>query len=162
METTSSVAANADRADVVVFPPLIGAVLIGSGVALHLAFPAQLLPNWELALGIGLPVLAGGIALQVACIRMLRRAGTDVIFKRPTSVILKRGPYEWSRNPIYLSVMAQVVGLSFALNTVWLLALSMLLLLYFQFWVIAREERYLERRFGDEYRAYKSSVRRWI
>lgn len=162
MEMTSNAGANGDRAKVGPLPPLIALVLIGSGIGLHLAFPARLLPARWLGLAIGLPVLALGIILNVAAIRTLLRAKTDLAFKKPTSLIVKNGPYGWSRNPIYLSALLQFVGLSFAVNTVWLLAVTPLLFLYFQFWVIAREGRYLERTFGEEYRAYKSEVRQWI
>jgi len=63
---------------------------------------------------------------------------------------------------MYVSVLVQFLGLAFAVNTVWLLALLPVLFLYLQLWVIRREEDYLERKFSEEYRSYTSSVRRWI
>lgn len=143
-------------------PPLIAIALFLAGIALHRAFPAPLFESWVPALAIGLPVLALGIVLNFAAIRALRRAKTDVTFEKPTSKIVREGPYRWSRNPVYLSGLLQFAGLGFALNTAWLPALLPVLYAYFRFWVIRREESHLERRFGEEYRGYTSSVRRWL
>jgi len=161
MATTSQAGAQVDRANVVVFPPLIGLLLIILGVGLHLAFPARILPEWWLGLAIGLPVFALGAFGQAATIRTLRRAGATPTF-RATSLVVRHGLYARSRNPMYVSVLMQFLGLAFAVNTVWLLALLPVLFVYLQLWVITREEGYLGRKFGEEYRKYTSSVRRWI
>jgi protein-S-isoprenylcysteine O-methyltransferase Ste14 len=63
---------------------------------------------------------------------------------------------------MYLAVILIFLGVAFALNGLWVLAMTPALFLYFNFGVIPYEERYLERRFGDQYRSYKSRVRRWI
>lgn len=77
-------------------------------------------------------------------------------------MIVQHGPYRLSRNPMYLSLAVIVLGIALAVNTVWLVAVLPVLLLWLQRGVIHREERYLARRFGEEYQAYRSRVRRWI
>ena len=161
MATLRQAGASVDRANVIVFPPVIGLLLILTGVGLHLAFPARVLPEWWLGLAIGLPVFALGAFGQAATIRTLRQAGATPIF-RATSLVVRHGLYGRSRNPMYLSILIWFLGLAFAVNTIWLLALLPVLFLYLQLWVIAQEEAYLGRKFGEEYRRYTSVVRRWI
>jgi protein-S-isoprenylcysteine O-methyltransferase Ste14 len=162
MESQSNQQTNNDRADVLLFPPLVGLVLILLGVGLQLVFPANLLAQERLALTVGGLILAFGIGLQIACIRTLKSAKTTPLFKKPTMQILQRGPYAKSRNPIYIAVLLQFSGLALMFNTWWIVAILPVLFLYLHFGVIAGEERYLERKFGDDYRAYMSGVPRWL
>ncbi|MCH7795577.1 MAG: isoprenylcysteine carboxylmethyltransferase family protein, partial [Proteobacteria bacterium] len=76
--------------------------------------------------------------------------------------ILSDGLYGVSRNPIYLGLTAIYLGVGVMADAGWVAVLLGPLLLVMHFGVIAREERYLERKFGDEYLRYKASVRRWI
>lgn len=151
-----------DKANVGVPPPVIAILLLASGIGLHSIYKLRLLPEWQLGLTIGLPILVIGIVLNIISIRKLRRADTDMAFKKASTQIVRHGPYHWSRNPIYVSGLLEFIGLSFLINTLWLLIMTLLLYLYFRFWVIAREERYLEQRFGKEYMRYKSETDRWI
>lgn len=79
-----------------------------------------------------------------------------------TTAIVTDGLFRFSRNPIYVSDLLLYVGLSLALNTWWALALTPVLVLIMNVGVIAREEAYLERKFGNEYLRYKQQVRRWL
>lgn len=142
-------------------PPLIFLALAAAGVGLHLVFPVSLLPWWILGAAVGVLIIAVGVGLLVASVRTLRDANTDHTGLEPTTALVKHGPFRWSRNPIFLGVLLWLPGLSLALNTIWLRALSLLLFLFFR-WVVVVEEQYLERRFVEEYLRYKSSVRRWI
>lgn len=93
----------------------------------------------------------------------LRRAGTTISVDRPTTAIVASGPYRYSRNPLYVALTLLYLGLgAAALNTLWALVLLPPLLVVIQRGVIEREERYLERKFGEEYRRYKRRVRRWL
>ncbi len=91
-----------------------------------------------------------------------RRAGTPIPTTQPTRVLVLTGPYRYSRNPVYLAMTVLYVSLALAFGGAATLLLLAPLLLVVRYGVIAREERYLERKFGDDYRAYKSHVRRWI
>ena len=133
------------------------------------AMRAPALPLWPLPLvahpagaliGAAVVLIAGG--LFIAAIRTLRKAGTRVPGNRPNTAIVRTGPYRFSRNPIYLAFSAFQIGIALWVGDVWLLITLVPALAIMCFWVIPREERYLEARFPNEYVPYKSLVRRWL
>ena len=81
---------------------------------------------------------------------------------RPSTTIVGTGPYRLTRNPIYLGMMLGLIGLAVALNSLWLLLPVAPFALVIRYGVVAREEAYLERKFGDVHLSYKSRVRRWL
>jgi len=142
-------------------PPLIylGSVLVGS--ALQWLHPVALVPAaWEAPLGAPLVVAAIGVFLLA--VRTFQRAGTPIQRVRPTTRIVQTGPYRFSRNPIYLAFTSLHLGVAVWVNSAWLLATLLVTLVLMSYGVIVREERYLERKFGDEYRRYKAAVRPWL
>lgn len=143
-------------------PPLIALALIAVGLVVHILFPVQVLVSGWVQFTVGLPVVALGIFAIGASARTFQRADTDDRFESPTSVIVSEGPYSFSRNPMYVGATVAFTGVALAVNTVWILVLVPVLLAYFWFGVVLREERYLQRRFGDAYVEYKSRVRRWL
>ena len=90
------------------------------------------------------------------------RAGVDPDPYERTTVIVATGPYALSRNPIYVSFNVVYAGLAFVVNTVWPIVFLPVGIALLYYGVIARDESYLERVFGDGYRHYKARVRRWI
>jgi protein-S-isoprenylcysteine O-methyltransferase Ste14 len=72
------------------------------------------------------------------------------------------GPFRFSRNPLYVALTLIYVGLALLTNALWVLVLIVPVLLLMHYGVVRREERYLEAKFGDAYRAYRSSVRRYL
>jgi len=92
----------------------------------------------------------------------MTRAGSNVPTNLPTTTIVERGPYRFTRNPIYLGMFLALIGLTVALDNFWLLAMLVLFAIVIRYGVVAREEAYLERKFGDVYRSYRSRVRRWL
>lgn len=143
-------------------PPLIALALVAVGVVVHLLVPGRILPTGWVQLAVGLPVVVLGIAVVTVSAKTFARAETDDRFATPTSVIVSEGPYAWSRNPMYVGATTAFVGISLAVNTVWILALVPVLVAYFWFGVVSREERYLRRRFGSTYADYTARVRRWV
>ncbi len=142
-------------------PPLVylGSILLG--LLLHFAWPLPLVRHPVGALvGAGVVLLA--IGLFVTAVRTFRAASTPAPGNRTTTTIVKTGPYRFSRNPIYLAFSALQVGIALWVGSVWLLITLVPALALMSFWVIPREERYLEARFSTEYLSYKSSVRRWL
>jgi protein-S-isoprenylcysteine O-methyltransferase Ste14 len=111
---------------------------------------------------VGVAFLLLPSVLGFAAFRAMRRARTSVNPYRPTTVLLTEGPFRVSRNPMYLGMAVQYVGLALLFNSLWAMVLLPLALVIVHLSVIKREERYLERKFGEEYRAYKAKVRRWI
>jgi protein-S-isoprenylcysteine O-methyltransferase Ste14 len=91
----------------------------------------------------------------------MTRAGSNVPTSLPTTTIVETGPY-LTRNPIYLGMVLGLIGLAIAFNGLWLLMTLVPFALVIRYGVVAREEAYLERKFGDVYRGYRSRVRRWL
>jgi protein-S-isoprenylcysteine O-methyltransferase Ste14 len=102
------------------------------------------------------------VALFVYSVRTFRRAGTPVPGNRPTTAIVRTGPYRYSRNPIYLAFSLLQIGIAFWLNSPWLLVTLVPAVALMSFVVIPREEQYLESRFPSDYLPYRDSVRRWL
>lgn len=150
-----------DNAGVIMRPPLLTLATFLAGLAIELLWPTCL-PGGRAHLVVGLLPLVGGIALMAAAMRQFRAAGTHVETWRPTQAIVTQGVYARTRNPIYVAMLSIYVGLGILVNSVWVLALAVPLFLVLRFGVIAREERYLERKFGAEYLAYREKVRRWL
>ena len=92
----------------------------------------------------------------------MRAAGTNVRPSLPATAIVTTGPFRFSRNPLYCSLTLLYLGLTAIFNTWWGLIVLVPLLLVMHFGVVLREERYLERKFGDTYRQYRMSVRRYL
>jgi len=142
-------------------PPLIYLASILLGLVVHLIWPAPLVPPSTSA-PLGLVVTLGAVALFVSAVRTFRAARTPVPGNRPTTTIVRAGPYRFTRNPIYLAFSLLQLGLSLWVNSVGLLIPLVPAVGLMSLVVIPREERYLEARFPSAYLAYKTSVRRWL
>ncbi|MCS4306295.1 protein-S-isoprenylcysteine O-methyltransferase Ste14 [Rheinheimera pacifica] len=99
---------------------------------------------------------------MLAAAGLFRRLGTKVPPSQPTTCIATTSPYRWTRNPMYLGMAFIYAGLAIGFDSPIALALLPLALIVIQTQVIAREERYLTSKFGDDYRSYKAGVRRWL
>ena len=142
-------------------PPFVYLGSIALGVVLHLLWPARLVPP-PVSTPLGAIVTVLAIALFVSAVRTLRAAGTPIPGNRPTTAIVRTGPYRFSRNPIYLAFSLVQLGLSLWVNSLALLITLIPAVALMWFVVIPREERYLEARFPSEYLPYRASVRRWL
>jgi len=151
-----------DHPGVVAPPPVIFLGFLALGLGLEWAWPTTLRidPVFRIALAAGLLGIAG--FLGVAGIRAFRRAGTNVPPHKPALAIVSDGPFRYSRNPLYLGLSLILAGLALGLDSLWVLAMLAPALIVIRHGVIAREERYLEAKFGDQYRQYKARVRRWL
>lgn len=92
----------------------------------------------------------------------MRRADTPIDPRRPVARLLTSGPFQLSRNPSYTSFALIYAGVACLVNTRWPLAFLPAVLAVVRRGVIGREERYLERTFGEEYTRYTARVRRWV
>jgi protein-S-isoprenylcysteine O-methyltransferase Ste14 len=142
-------------------PPLVYLTSLASGTVIHYAMPLPFLPG-TLAVPLGVPLVAVAIALFSYSVAKFRAAGTPVPARKPTTVIVRTGPYRFSRNPIYLGFSLFQLGIAIWVNSVWLLATLVGAVALIHYVVIRREEQYLERKFGAQYLDYKASVRRWL
>jgi protein-S-isoprenylcysteine O-methyltransferase Ste14 len=142
-------------------PPLLYLGSIALGVILHLARPVSLLPR-GVGPRVGPLVVLFAIGLFLFSVRTFRAAGTPVPGNRPTTTIVRTGPYRFSRNPIYLAFSLLQLGIALWVNSLWLVITLLAPMAVMALVVIPREERYLEARFPSEYSPYKASVRRWL
>ncbi|MGH8563449.1 MAG: methyltransferase family protein [Gammaproteobacteria bacterium] len=152
---------HADRAGAIAPPPLIYAAVFAVGYALDRCYPV-LLRSDASAAWLGWAIFAAGLGVLALGGAYLNRAGTPVNPYRPSTTLVTAGPYRYSRNPLYVALTLAYLGTAVVVNTAWPLMLLPGLLLLMQWGVISREERYLERKFGDEYRRYQAHVRRWL
>ncbi len=150
-----------DKAGIVAPPPLIYLAALVSGLLLNRRLPTTFLPR-KIARSLGWPLLGGGVLLLGWFEWTLRHAGTPASPYKPVSHIVTGGPFRYTRNPGYLSMTMIYTGIASLANALWAILLLPVALLVIQRGVIEREERYLERKFGDEYLSYKAHVRRWI
>ncbi len=154
-------AAEPDAPGVIAKPPFIYLGFLALGLVLDWLWPYPLLPeNLQYALGGAL--IALGLGLALASIRHFKAAGTNFDTHKPATAILTDGPYRVSRNPIYIGLTAAYAGIGVAADAPWIWVMLLPALVVMHYGVIAREECYLERKFGKEYLDYKASVRRWI
>lgn len=151
----------ADHAGVRLPPPLIYVAIFGLGLLLHrivpLAIPPVLPVRVAALLFLGCYALLFGWSFAV-----FRSAHTSMVPVRPSATLVVRGPYRLTRNPMYLSLLCVYIAVALWFGVGWALVLAPLVVLAVQRLAIAREERYLEQKFGDAYRQYRAHVRRWI
>ena len=111
---------------------------------------------------IGITLVLVAVVLFISATRTFRKAGTPVPGNQPTKVIVRSGPYAFSRNPIYLAFTLLQLGIAAWLNSLGVLLALLPALALMASAVIHREERYLEARFPSEYLLYRRDVRRWL
>jgi protein-S-isoprenylcysteine O-methyltransferase Ste14 len=151
-----------DSANVIFWPPAIYLVPLAVGLIAHGIYPVRLLAEGLGLFLIGLFFVAIGLVVVLWAERTMHSVGTTPNPFKPTTAIVTSGPYRVTRNPMYLSMVLFYLGLTLMFNALWPLLLFPLVLGVMTYGVIRREERYLERKFGEVYVDYKSRVRRWI
>ena len=156
-------AASKDLPNVVAFPPLIPITTVALGFALQWLLPIGALVDisqaWRIPFGVA--VVVTGVLLAATGRRLLVRLGTNVSPLRPTTALATYGIYRWTRNPLYTGGTLVMLGIAFVFALDWLLLLIVPSVLVLHFGVVRREEQYLERKFGDQYRQYKMQVARY-
>lgn len=150
-----------DKPGVPMPPPLFFILPFLALLLLDLALPAPFVTDplrWELG---GALVLLG-IAMAVWGYVVQMRAGTSPLPERPSTAIVTDGPYRFTRNPMYVGFALATLGGAFLANSLWTLIAVPVGIVLISHFVVAREERYLARKFGEEYLSYKRRVRRWL
>ena len=145
-------------------PPLIAMIAVVGGLLLDRGFPAHGLDTalsfWPRVIAGAFVAIAGG-ALAVAAERRFKAAGTNVPPWKPALALATSGPYERLRNPMYVGLILLVAGIGLAMASDWTLVLLVPMALVLHYGVVLREERYLEAKFGEDYRRYRTRVPRW-
>lgn len=153
-----------DRAQTAFEPPLLVLASLVLSFWLSRLLPLPLWPAAWARFGevAGVVLILDALVLMIWAGVSMVRGGASLPVGRPTSRLVIRGPYRWSRNPIYTGMVTLLVGIGFSRSDWWFLVLALATALLLRWGVILREEAYLEQKFGDEYREYASRVRRWL
>ena len=154
-------APGADSPGVKVPPPFIFLGGLALGLVLDAVLDGGPLPG-AVRWGLGALAIAGGLALQASFLALFHRAHTNVEPWKPASAIVTSGPYRFTRNPAYIGMALLFAGIALLADAPWALLVLPFVLVVIDRYVIAREERYLERAFGEEYLVLKRRVRRWV
>jgi protein-S-isoprenylcysteine O-methyltransferase Ste14 len=153
-----------ETAGVIAPPPLLALAAVVFGLLLDGLFPAYvltvLLPFGE-RLPIGLALMVAGLALVIAANLSFRAAGTHPEPWKPSTAMVTTGVFAWLRNPMYVGGTVTLIGLAILVASDWMVVTTVIMALVIHFGVVKREERYLEARFGDAYRAYCARVSRY-
>lgn len=149
-----------DYPQVKVKPPYIYASALVCGFVLEYIFPSVIMSRPE-HVWLGVPLLVAGVGIVALAMRIFKDAGTPIEIDKASLKVVDNGLYRYSRNPVYIGLSLLYGGIGLTLNSVWILILLMPVLLYIRV-VVAAEESYLTRKFGDVYLDYVAKVRRWI
>lgn len=150
-----------DNPGVAIKPPILYFISIMLGLILQWLIPITI-PFGILGTLVGLVLVLVGVSLAFWGSHEFTQQGTNVNPDLPATAVITTGPYQFTRNPMYVGLTIAQIGIGFALNAGWLLIALIPTLIIMRQLVIAREERYLEAKFGAEYTAYKATVRRWL
>ncbi len=150
-----------DTADVIAPPPLIYLGALGTGIAFDTVIGTGSLPS-TVAVPVGATSIIAGVGLLGSFVQAFRRARTPIDPYAPSEAVVTDGPYRRTRNPAYLGMALTYAGIAIVSNAPWALVPLPVAMAIIDRGVIAREERYLERKFGRRYVDYKRRVRRWI
>lgn len=159
-QVNPAIMAGPDHPDLPVKPPLVWIAALALGWWLHRFMPMP--ARGEGLAWVGLLVVAVAILLGVSALLSLRAARTPVEPWKATRSIVERGPYAFTRNPIYLAFALLVLGVGLWINRFAVVVMVIPALLITDRVIVRREERYLTRKFGEPYLAYRQRVRRWI
>lgn len=145
---------------VIAFPPLIYGVPLAVSLAADRLLSKKRLPPFSRRLAPGF--FATAVSLVLPAIKEFRKAGTPIDVNEETTSIIEDGPFAYTRNPLYLALTCAYIGIALAFRAKAPFAMLPAVLWTINVGVIDREERYLERKFGDRYRNYKERVPRWL
>ena len=159
--TDSGTSSPTDTAGVIAPPPLIYLSALGIGFGLDAVMGTGSLPS-SIRLPVGSASIIAGAGLMRSFVRAFGRARTPLDPYTPSQALVTDGPYRLTRNPGYLGMALTYAGIAIVTNSPWALVPLPVAIAVIDRGVIAREERYLTRRFGGPYENYTRRVRRWI
>ena len=142
-------------------PPLLFAAALALGWAAGVLWPVDWFPGF-VGIVVGVGLVAAGTILFAAGVREFRRHGAHPDVRRPVPAVIRTGVYRFSRNPLYLAMIAVTAGIGIWAGNPWILAALVPAVWILRRVVIDREEAYLAARFGSGYESYRAGVRRWL
>ena len=152
-----------DTPGVIAPPPFIFLAFLIAGWGIDKALGTPALPvDATGRKAVALALIIGGFVLEMWAGGLFKKAGTNVVPYSPATALVTDGPYRFTRNPMYLGFAITYLGLAIGLNAPTAIALLLPCLVLMTWGVVLREERYLERKFGQAYLDYRKRVRRWL
>jgi protein-S-isoprenylcysteine O-methyltransferase Ste14 len=151
-----------DGARVRIPPPLVYLAAVGLAVLLGWLWPRDPWFGGWLRWVLGAMSVASGLALIVTAMGRFKATGQDPKPWLPSPEMITTGPYQFTRNPMYLGLTMLVIGIGHLIGNGWFSITAVIALLVVQQLAVVHEEAYLEHKFGDAYREYKKRVRRWV
>ena len=151
-----------DVPNVVIHPPIALGMAIVIAFAANWVYPLPFVSPEIPHLEFGLVVMLFALLLVRWAIQTFRKAKTNILTNQAALAIVSTGPFAFSRNPIYVGALLGLIGFALAANSLWFLVALVVIFFVLEFGVVAREEAYLTRKFGQTYLDYKSKVRRWL
>ena len=157
--TDNDVASKQGGAPVRLPPPLVFLAAIVAGFFV----PGLRLHGYHaLRIGAGLALVAAGLAIGLGAIRLFRKTGQDARPWMPTPELLFDGPYRFTRNPMYVGMVAFTLAAATLSGHFWIALLAPVALAVVHFTAVLPEERHLTAKFGEPYVLYKTRVRRYL
>ena len=145
------------------FPPyLVFLGLIISFLLEFLIYRNQIFDNSIIFRFLGIILTIAAILLFVKSVRIFNLRKEKIHPRSISTQIFKDGPFQFSRNPIYLAMFVLLIGVGLTLNSFWFLYSGLVVAIMIHYGVIIPEENYLEKEFGKDYLEYKKTVRRWL
>lgn len=152
-----------DHPGIYVPPPLVYAMIFLVAVFIQKKLPIDdSLFRQQLTKIVGAGLLIIALFFLIRSLRQFLLSKNTLVTILPANSLQTDGIYNITRNPMYLGLAIVYLGISCLIGNWWNIILFPLLLLLIQEYMIKREEKYLERRFGQVYLDYKSKVRRWL
>ncbi len=156
---------NNENPGVIFPPPLILLSFLVAGALLQFIFPLGVFAPFSifsLQFFDGLAIILVGIGLALWGVKTFSKAGTNVATHQAALLVVVDGPYKFTRNPMYMGMQILLIGVGIMFSSEWFLLLWPIFFLILRFGVVAREERYMREKFGEQYVALLNSTRRWI
>jgi protein-S-isoprenylcysteine O-methyltransferase Ste14 len=152
-----------DTPNVVIFPPLIPLSVLVVGVVLNFLMPLGLLAHvlFLVRIVVGAIAFAIGIGMVIGANSLFQSIGTNARPSKPTMALATSGMFTWTLNPMYVGGSLALLGIAIGFALDWVILLLVVSMPLVHYGIILREERYLERKFGDEYRRYETKGPRY-
>lgn len=153
-----------DRPNSFPWPPVIYLTAIVAGVILTYLVPLPWLPSpfSDIAFAVGVLMAIAAIAVDVMAMRTMKSAATTILPHRASDHLVLKGPFTFTRNPIYLGNTVFTLAICLVFGALWFLPAAIVAAFATQKLAIEREEQHLAAKFGKAYRDYCKKVKRWI
>lgn len=162
-ETIATTVVKKDHPGVYIPPPILYVVIFLLGIFLQRKYPLPArLFSLTIAKVLGVLFIIITLVFLINSIRQFIVTRNTIVPIRPATSLQTTGIYAITRNPMYVGLLSLYIGLACMIGSWWNFILLPVVVVVVNVLVIRKEEKYLEREFGGEYREYRGKVRRWI